>query len=578
MLRRFASLLVLAMLAVACPVQQIAQVEIAPVDVAAPSPEPTVRPSPEPSPEASPTDEPSPEASPSEESSPEPTEEPSPVPTTPPPPPPSPDPGNRPPLASDVRVSTEEDKAILVDAAANDVDPDGDPLFVSLESPPKNGKLAVSGEVLSYTPNANYHGSDSFTYRVSDGKGGSDVGTVAITITPVNDRPDARDDSLSVSEDTSGQVNVLANDVDVDGDALTAKLVSGPSNGKVTQSGGTFTYTPNRDYIGGDSFTYEASDPSGATDRATVNISVGGVNDPPVAADDVLTLDEDTSKSVNVVANDRDPDGDSLTVSIVSGPGKGKASVSGGMISYTPNANANGSDELVYQVSDGNGGTDTATVRITINPINDPPIANGESGLVGQNCQNTVFNVLANDSDPDGDSLTVTQASAFSGTVSINKDGSLTYRGPSTGGVNDSITYTISDGNGGTDTASAGLYVNWCPTANNDSVSFNTFGAGPVPNQRDIFFNVITGSIQGGGSTGGADNDRDGQTSNLTYLGPANPSSGYAGVFVQCDQGGRCQVRATQGHSGSFNWTYTIQDANGGRSSATVTVTLFYLG
>ena len=151
------------------------------------------------------------------------------------------------------------------------------------------------------------------------------------------------------------------------------------ANGTVTFAGGSVTYTPNANFNGSDSFTYTVSDGNGGTDTATVNVTVNPVNDAPVANNDSATTDEDTPVTVNVVANDTDVEGDTLTVSAVTQGANGTVTFAGGCVTYTPNGNFNGSDSFTYTVSDGNGGTDTATVNVTVNPVNDAPVAADDS-------------------------------------------------------------------------------------------------------------------------------------------------------------------------------------------------------
>jgi uncharacterized repeat protein (TIGR01451 family) len=187
------------------------------------------------------------------------------------------------------------------------------------------------------------------------------------TINDINDPPVAEDDIADTEEDTPVIIDVLANDSDIDvGDTLSVSEVTQGANGSVTNNGGDVTYTPNSDFNGSDSFTYTVSDGNGGGDTATVNVTVNPVNDPPVAEDDIADTEEDTPVTIDVLANDSDIDGGTLTVSEVTQGANGLVTNNGGDVTYTPNADFNGSDSFTYTVSDGNGGTDTATVNVTV--------------------------------------------------------------------------------------------------------------------------------------------------------------------------------------------------------------------
>src|SRR6058998_1259129 len=238
---------------------------------------------------------------------------------------------------------------------ANDTDVDADTLSAVLVSNPTHGTLTLNSDgSLVYMPALNFNGIDSFTYKANDGQAQSGVATVTITVTPVNDAPVAADDdSYTTPEDTQLTViapGVLANDTDVDGDILTAALVSGPAHGTLTlNADGSLVYMPALNFNGTDSFTYKASDGQAQSGVATVTITVTPVNDAPVAAnDDTYTTPEDTQLTVSapgVLANDTDADGDTLTAVLVSGPSHGTLTLNAdGSLVYMPALNFNGTD------------------------------------------------------------------------------------------------------------------------------------------------------------------------------------------------------------------------------------------
>lgn len=181
---------------------------------------------------------------------------------------------NTAPVAVDDLAETEEDSAVVVNVLGNDTDLDGDPLTVSAVTAASNGSVVINGDnTITYTPTADYYGTDMFTYTVIDGKGGSDTADVAIVISPVNDAPVARDDSATTEQDAAVTINVLGNDFDVDGDMLTVDSVTQPATGEVVINlDSTLTFIPNADFSGTESFTYTIVDGNGGSDWATVTV------------------------------------------------------------------------------------------------------------------------------------------------------------------------------------------------------------------------------------------------------------------------------------------------------------------
>ncbi len=185
-------------------------------------------------------------------------------------------PPNNPPSAANDGATTNEDVAVIVAVLANDSDPDGDPLSVTGATNGAHGTVVVNPNgTVTYTPAANYNGSDSFTYTISDGHGGGATGTVNVTINPVNDPPVAVNDGATTGQNTPVTISVLANDSDVDGNALTVQSVTNPGHGiAVVNPNGTITYTPTANYNGADGFNYTISDGHGGTATASVAITV----------------------------------------------------------------------------------------------------------------------------------------------------------------------------------------------------------------------------------------------------------------------------------------------------------------
>ena len=291
----------------------------------------------------------------------------------------------------------------------------------------------------------------------------------------INRGPAAVNDAYTVDCAAPITFNVLANDSDPDGDTLTITSVSTPGKGTVAISGGRIVYTPSATTCGGatDTFTYSISDGKGGVATATVSVTINNTTPPPppvnvapVAVNDAYAINCSTASTFNVLVNDSDKDGDALTITSVSTPGKGTATISAGRIVYTANASTCGgtTDSFTYTISDGKGGTATASVAVTINNTTPPPPANNAPVAVGDlfivPCRSTaVLDVLSNDSDKDGDPLTITAITQPSrAAISIAANGkSLLYTPGAACFVNDTFTYTISDGKGGTARATVTL-------------------------------------------------------------------------------------------------------------------------
>ncbi len=315
-------------------------------------------------------------------------------------------------------VATNEDTPVTVDVLANDSDPDGDPLTIDSVVQGSNGVVMVNTDgTLTYTPDPDFHGTDSFTYTASDPYDACETATVTVTVTPANDAPVAIEDAFAGVEDAAVTGTVLANDSDVDGDtvtvASTGTLITAQDGTVVMAADGSFTYTPATNYNGQDSFNYTIKDGNGGIATATVTLDLTPVNDTPIAGDDSFGGTEDAAITGDVLANDSDPDGDTLTVAftgtIATAQGGTVVMESNGNFTYTPAASFVGADSFIYDITDGDGGTATAAVNIDVTIVNASPVAADDSFVV---TTDTILSgdVLNNDSDVDGDALTVTKA------------------------------------------------------------------------------------------------------------------------------------------------------------------------
>lgn len=285
------------------------------------------------------------------------------------------------PVAYDDSYTTDEDQTLVVDSAigvlANDIDDDGDPLTARVYGTPDHGEVTMNTDgSFTYIPDADYYGTDSFSYRANDGELNSNFATVTITILSVNDAPVAVDDAYQTDEDAGLTVGtsagILQNDSDIDSSTMRAVLDTPPLHGEISLTiAGSFNYTPHTDFHGIDSFTYHAFDGSLNSNTATVTITVISVNDAPVATDDAYSVNQDESLMVDEIAgilmNDADVDGDAISASLVSGPLHGSLSLdASGAFTYTPVPGYSGADSFTYQATDGLLNSNTAAVTITI--------------------------------------------------------------------------------------------------------------------------------------------------------------------------------------------------------------------
>jgi VCBS repeat-containing protein len=299
-------------------------------------------------------------------------------------------PTNDQPMAEDDSAATDEDEPVIIDVLSNDSDPDGDTLSVDWVTQPSNGTASKNGSDVTYMPDPDFNGVDTFTYTASDGSGGAATATVTVSVATVNDPPLAQDDSSSTEEDTPVTILVLSNDSDPDGDDLSVGGVTQPANGTASNNGNNVTYIPDTNFNGVDTFTYTASDGDGTSASAMVTVAVAMVNDPPVAQDDSTATNEDTPVTIRILANDTDPDGDNLVIESSTQPLHGATARSGTNIIYTPAPTFNGADTFTYTIADGNGGTAMATVRVAVMAVNDSPLAQDDSHSTGEDTPITI--------------------------------------------------------------------------------------------------------------------------------------------------------------------------------------------
>ncbi|EMI4516211.1 tandem-95 repeat protein [Vibrio parahaemolyticus] len=357
-------------------------------------------------------------------------------------------PVNDAPVAKDDIATTQEDTAVTIDVLPNDTDVDGDKLSIqSATVPEAQGKVEIVDGKLVFTPAENFNGDAEITYTLTDGAL-TDQATVKVTVNAVNDTPVVESNiaDQALAEDFTPytiDLNTAFSDVDnVDGELTFS--VSGNSNIQVAIVNGIATITPTADWNGSETLTFTATDPSGESISQTVNFTVAPVAD--IVADKA-TVVEDTPTFIKVLGNDTF-EGDDKLVSLDTnnGPANGTVSVNpDGSVTYTPNDNYHGADSFTYIVTSG-GVSESTTVNVDVTPVNDAPVAKDDIATTQEDTAVTI-DVLPNDTDVDGDKLSIQSASApeAQGKVEI-VDGKLVFTPAENFNGDAEITYTVTDG------------------------------------------------------------------------------------------------------------------------------------
>ncbi|MDG2788629.1 tandem-95 repeat protein, partial [Vibrio parahaemolyticus] len=347
------------------------------------------------------------------------------------------------------KATVVEDTPTIIKVLGNDTF-EGDGKVVSLDTNngPANGTVSANPDgSVTYTPDDNYHGTDSFTYIVTSG-GVSESTTVRVDVTPVNDAPVAKDDTAITDEDTPVTIDVLPNDTDVDGDKLSIQSATVPeAQGKVEIVDGKLVFTPAENFHGHAEITYTVTD-GALTDQATVKVTVNAVNDTPVVESNIAdqALAEDFTPytiDLNTAFSDVDNVDGELTFS-VSGNSNIQVAIVNGIATITPTADWNGKETITFTAKDPSGESVNQTVDFTVAPVVD---IEADSADVVEDTP-TIINVLGNDTFESTDKVVSLDAEngPKNGTVIVNNDGTVTYTPDDNYVGKDTFTYVVTSG------------------------------------------------------------------------------------------------------------------------------------
>tara|TARA_R110001592_G_scaffold123859_1_gene332258 strand:- start:682 stop:6015 length:5334 start_codon:yes stop_codon:yes gene_type:complete len=448
------------------------------------------------------------------------------------------------------------DQATTLNVLSNDVDADGDTLFITAIDQPSNGQVSIINDEILYTPNLGYTGFDTFAYYIKEKDDATGlIGTttygagVALNIIPPNENPIANMDVYNLSINEQQVFNVLGNDSDPDGDSISIDSVSPTQFGTAIKLSDTQIQYTAPALAASDSFTYIITDGKGGTAQGTVNIEVTVPNYAPVANDDTGSMLEGDTTLIDVLVNDSDQNNDALTIVSVQSattPAKGDILIENNQIRFNSYLNQGGIQLITYTISDPQGLTDQAQLSLRVNNLPEP-ISDNYTILKEQPVN---FNVLLNDTDIDGDTLSLSSVTSSANASIVIEGDSVKYT-PNTGFLgNDSFSYVVDDGYGGLAGTTVTVFINSAPTATDDNFNF-------VLNNEQIF-DILVNDYD----------DNAGDTIQLVSVGSAN--NGVASL-----ENGQIRYVPSYNYIGLDQFTYTVEDSYGSQSTATVHLTIY---
>ena len=424
---------------------------------------------------------------------------------------------------------------------------------VELKDAPAHGHVVVHGSIATYTPVANWSGTDAFSVR-DDGTPAT-ITEVTVTVQAVNDAPTGSDANVTVDEDGTATLDLAPRTADVDGDPLTMSALGTASHGNASGSGLEVTYSPDPEVSGSDVFTYTVRDPSGATASGTVTVTITPVQDPPVGGTLNVTTVEDAPIAIDLSDGVSDADGDSLNIDTVGDPANGATSATGPLsVDYVPVADFSGSDQFTAQIEDPDGASATVTVDVTVTPVNDAPSAVDDTVTTPED-QAVSIDLTTLTDDVDEDALVI-DSLGTPGQGEVTASGlDLTYTPTLDGNGTDTFSFTVSDPDGAT--ASGTITVQVQPVQDAPVAQDDAFVADPI-----IPLAAPSGALLA--------NDFDVDGEDLTVV-PGLTAQGLGLVIVSAD--GSFVYTPPALFSGTDTFAYTVTDGID-NDTAVVTVTV----
>jgi len=453
-------------------------------------------------------------------------------------------------------VTINKNNSVDVKVVATDID--GDTLSYRISIAPSHGTATMAGDVLTYTPNRNFVGTDIIGVVANNGSVDSNVIYIRVTVEGVNDAPVANNATATTPEDTAVDVQVIA--TDADGDTLSYSISTTASHGTATIVGNTLTYTPNLNFEGTDIIGVIANDGTLDSNEANITITVTAVNDAPVANNATVTTAEDTAVDVQVIATDAD--GDTLSYSISTTASHGTATIVGNTLTYTPNLNFEGTDSIGVVANDGSLDSNEANITITVTAVNDAPVANDKVYIteVNDGCSASAVDLDVTDNDVDSDgSIDVHSIEIITnpshGAIGITATGKVSYESSVSYEGNDTFSYKVKDNQGKLSNEATVFitveHTNTAPIAFNDKMR--------VLNDASTLLDILLNDTDDAGL----------DVSSIVIINDVSQGS----TSIMGD--GKVEYTPDSNYLGDDSFTYTVKDSEGLVSNeVTVTVTV----